>query len=140
MVKPSVFCPGCLVVGGPSHQAEPDAARRFVRHAAFADWPLVVLTDEPVRASASPVNFLWTTFTRFEPAADVHAADTRIVRNHLSHIPPILIDARLKPDFPDELYCDEQTASTVTRRWNEYFPGGLEMGDSGRANLTEYRS
>jgi hypothetical protein len=138
MVKARVFCPGCLVVGGPSHQSEPEAARRFVRHAAFVDWPLVVLTDEPDRASASPVNFLWTTFTRFEPAADVYAADTRIVRNHLGHIPPILIDARLKPGFPDELFCDEQTASTVTRRWNEYFPGGVEMGDSGLANLTEY--
>ena len=133
-----VFCPGCLVVGGPSREAEEDAARRYVRHAAFADWPLVVLTDEPARAAASAINFLWTTFTRFEPAADIHAADTRVVRNHLRRTAPILIDARLKPGFPDELYCDEETASRVTRRWNEYFPDGMKMGDSGTANLTEY--
>jgi hypothetical protein len=39
--------------------------------------------------AASAMNFLWTTFTRFEPAADVHAARTRVVRNHLARTPPI---------------------------------------------------
>jgi len=133
---PRVFCPGCLVVGGPRRADEEDAARRFVRHAAFAEWPLVVLTDEPRRTAASPINFLWTTFTRFEPAADIHAAGTRVVRNHLSYTAPVLLDARLKPGFPDELFCDEATAATVSRRWREYFPAGQEMGDSGAAHLT----
>jgi len=136
MTDARVFCPGCLVVGGPPRGREDDAARRFVRHTAFADWLLVVLTDEPARAAASPINFLWTTFTRFEPAADIHAAETRVVRNHLSHTAPILIDARKKPGFPEELLCDETTAARVSQRWNEYFPGGAEMGDSNKANLT----
>ncbi len=132
-----VFCPGCLVIGGPSFADESGAATRIVRHAAFADWPLLVLTDEPRRAAASPMNFLWTTFTRFEPAADLHAAEVSVVRNHLSHKPPILIDSRLKPGFPGELFCDEETAATVTRRWKEYFPDGrVEMGDSGLGHLT----
>lgn len=132
-----VFCPGCLVIGGPSFSDEPGAAARIVRHTAFKDWPLLVLTDEPRRAAASPMNFLWTTFTRFEPAADLHAADVSVVRNHLSYKPPILIDARLKPGFPKELFCDEETAATVTRRWKEYFPDGkVEMGDSGLGHLT----
>src|SRR6185369_303116 len=42
-----VFCPGCVVVGGPACAREPGAAARFVQHPAFAGWPLVVLTDEP---------------------------------------------------------------------------------------------
>ncbi len=132
-----VFCPGCLVVGGPSYADEPGAAARLVRHSAFADWPLLVLTDEPRRAAASAMNFLWTTFTRFEPAADLHAASVEAVRHHLSYKPPILIDARLKPGFPKELFCDEETAATVTRRWKEYFPDGkVEMGDSDSGHLT----
>jgi len=130
-----VFCPGCLVVGGPSHRDDPQAADRFVRHPAFADWPLVVMVDEPKRAASSVMRFLWTTFIRFEPAADIHAAETRVVRNHVSYTPPILIDARLKPGFPDELFCDETTAKTVTKRWREYFPSGVEMGDSDSAHL-----
>ncbi len=82
------------------------------------------------------MNFLWTTFTRFEPAADIHAADRRIVRNHIAYRAPVVIDARLKPGFPAELRCREDTAALVTRRWNEYFPSRrVEMGDAERAHL-----
>ncbi|HMB55406.1 MAG TPA: UbiD family decarboxylase [Thermoanaerobaculia bacterium] len=131
-----VFCGGCLVIGGPSFADDPEAAARLVGHPAFEGWPLLVLTDEPERAAASAMNFLWTTFTRFEPAADVHARDRRLVRSHVAFEPPILIDARLKPGFPDELHCDEETAELVNRRWKEYFPGGgVEMGDAEKGHL-----
>jgi UbiD family decarboxylase len=137
MTDAHVFCPGCLVVGGPTYTDDSGAAARFASHPAFAGWPLLVLTDEPRRATASPINFLWTTFTRFEPAADLHAAATALVRHHISYTPPILIDARMKPWYPKELFADEATAATVTRRWKEYFPGGkVEMGDSGTGHLT----
>jgi UbiD family decarboxylase len=136
LTEARVFCPGCLVVGGPAYAGEPGAAARFAAHPAFAGWPLVVLTDEPRRATASTVNFLWTTFTRFEPAADVHAAAAQLVRHHISYQPPVVIDARMKPWYPAELFCDEETAATVTRRWTEYFPAGrVEMGDSDRGHL-----
>jgi hypothetical protein len=123
-------------VGAPSRSAEPDAASRLAKEAVFREWPLVVLTGEPARAAASSMNFLWTTFTRFEPAADIHAAQQRVVRNHIAYSGPIVIDARLKPGFPKELSCDEATAQTVTRRWKEYFPDTkVEMGDSEKADL-----
>jgi 3-polyprenyl-4-hydroxybenzoate decarboxylase len=131
-----VYCGGCLVVGAPPWADEPDAPARLAGDPAFAGWPLVVLSDEPRRAAASDMNFLWTTFTRFEPARDIHAATTTVRRNHLSYGGPIVIDARLKPGFPGELFCDDDTAALVTRRWREYFPGvGVEMGDSGLAHL-----
>ncbi len=131
-----VFCPGCLVLGAPSFAREPGAAERFARHPALADWPLVVLTDEPARAARSATNFLWTTFTRFEPAADVHAADRTLARNHVAYTAPIVIDARTKPGFPAELFCSDDVAATVTRRWREYFPDRrVEMGDSASAHL-----
>jgi UbiD family decarboxylase len=131
-----VFCGGCLVVGGPSAAVDPGAGPRLAAHPAFRGWPLLVLTDEPKRAAASPMNFLWTTFTRFEPAADVHSSATRVVRHHVVHEPPVLIDARRKPGFPREVSCDPETAALVSRRWKEYFPGGqVEMGDSESAHL-----
>jgi 3-polyprenyl-4-hydroxybenzoate decarboxylase len=131
-----VFCGGCLVVGGPAAADDPGAAARLAAHPAFRGWPLVVLTDEPKRAAASSINFLWTTFTRFEPAADIHAAATRVVRHHVVHEPPVLIDARRKPGFPKELACDPDTAALVTRRWSEYFRGGgVAMGDAESAHL-----
>ncbi|MSO82264.1 MAG: hypothetical protein EXQ53_03060 [Acidobacteria bacterium] len=131
-----VFCGGCLVVGAAVYAAEPGAATRLATEAVFRDWPLLVITDEPARAAASAMNFLWTTFTRFEPAADIHAAERRIVRNHIAYRGPIAIDARLKPGFPRELTCREDIAQLVTRRWKEYFPSGkVAMGDSERAHL-----
>jgi UbiD family decarboxylase len=132
----AVFCPGCLVIGGPPAAVRPGFAAEIAAHPAFADWPLLVISDEPQRAARSAMNFLWTTFTRFEPAADIHAAKQTVVRNHVAFSPPIAIDARLKPGFPAELFCDETTAAKVTARWKEYFPeGGVEMGDSQSGHL-----
>jgi UbiD family decarboxylase len=131
-----VFCGGCLVVGGPSYGDDPQAAGRLAAHPAFAGWQLVVLSDEPARAVRSDMNFLWTTFTRFEPAADLYAAGTRVVRNHLSYSAPVVIDARMKPWYPKELSCRPDVARKVTDRWREYFPDGrVEMGDAERGHL-----
>lgn len=131
-----VFCGGCLVVGAPAFAAEPEAAARIAAAPVFAAWPLVVVSDEPARAVRSEMNFLWTTFTRFEPAADIHAAGRRIVRNHIAYTGPVVIDARMKPWYPNELSCRGDVADLVTRRWQEYFPSGrVAMGDSERAHL-----
>ena len=131
-----VFCAGCLVVGARPFADDQGAAARLASHPAFAGWPLVVLSDEPARATRSEMNFLWTTFTRFEPAADIHSASQRVVRHHIAYEPPIVIDARMKPWYPKELSADPSTAATVTARWNEYFPNGnVEMGDAERGHL-----
>ena len=125
-----VFCPGCVVVGGPSYSDDPEAARRLAQRPAFGEWPLIVMSDEPERAASTVTGFLWTTFTRFEPAADISGAEMSIVRNHVCLKAPIVIDARLKPGYPEELFCSEETARRVDNRWKEYFPDGMEMGSS----------
>lgn len=131
-----VFCAGCLVVGAPSFESEQDVVSRIASAPAFAEWPLVVVSDEPERAVRSDMNFLWTTFTRFEPAADIHAANRRIVRNHIAYTAPVVIDARMKPWYPKELSCRADTADLVSRRWPEYFPSAkVTMGDSERGHL-----
>lgn len=132
----AVFCPGVLVVSGPSWEDEPDLPARL--KGAFPAWPLVVLCDGARRAASSSTRFLWTTFTRFEPAQDIHADTVRVHRHHLVYGGTILIDARFRQEYPDELFCDPDTASTVSRRWREYFPdGGVEMGDSDAGHLDD---
>jgi len=130
-----VFCPGCLVLSAPDFASEKTAPARLARHPDFASWPLLVLSDDAERATRSTTNFLWTTFTRFDPAADLHGAKVELVHNHASFTPPIALDARIKPWYPIELFCDDATAALVTRRWKEYFPRALEMGDSARGHL-----
>jgi 3-polyprenyl-4-hydroxybenzoate decarboxylase len=131
-----VFSPGCLVVEGPSHAEDAELAGRIARDPAFAKWPLIVLGDDAARHARSTINFLWSTFTRFDPARDLHARSIDVVGNHLSFTPPVVIDARMKPGYPAELFCDDATARKVDRRWKEYFPGAdVEMGDSARGHL-----
>jgi UbiD family decarboxylase len=136
VTRADVFCGGCLVISGPAYESEPQAAARLARDTAFSGWPLVVLSDDAGRATRSEMNFLWTTFTRFEPGADIASAEQRIVRNHIAHHGPIVIDARMKPTYPKELFCDDDTAALVSHRWREYFPSRtVEMGDSARGHL-----
>jgi UbiD family decarboxylase len=116
-----VFCGGCLVVAGASYASDPQQAARLATEEAFAGWPLVVLHDDASVARSS-ADFLWATWTRFEPASDIYAAQTSVRRHHLSYSPPIVIDARMKPNYPDELIVRPDIAALVDRRWREYFP------------------
>lgn len=115
-----VFCAGCLVVQGREYASDPPQAAWLAKDAAFADWPLIVLHDE-VSVARSAQDFLWSTWTRFEPASDIYAAETKVVRHHLAYSGPIVIDARTKPGFPKELIVREDIAQLVDRRWLEYF-------------------
>jgi 4-hydroxybenzoate decarboxylase subunit C len=134
--KVRVFSPGCLVVEAPKQADAPDAASVLARDPAFANWPLIVVADDADRHAKSPMNFLWATFTRFDPARDLHAARIDLVANHASFTPPIALDARMKPGYPGELFCDPGTARKVDARWKDYFPDGkVEMGNSDRAGL-----
>ncbi len=112
------YCGGCLVLEAAEDAVDHPA--RLARESAFADWPLLVLVDSAKTCVASDMSFLWTTFTRFEPAADIHASGQEIRRNQALWKPPILIDARMKPGYPDELACDAQTSDLVDRRWDQY--------------------
>jgi 3-polyprenyl-4-hydroxybenzoate decarboxylase len=118
------FCGGCLVVQGSSYADDEEQAARLARDAAFADWPLVILHDDATVARSSK-DFLWSTWTRFEPASDIYAASTRVVRHHLAYSAPLVIDARKKPSLPDELIVRDDIAALVDSRWAGYFPNGM---------------
>lgn len=123
VTRAEVFCPGCLVVEGARFAEDPEQAARLAREEAFAEWPLVVIHDDAGVAHSTP-DFLWATWTRFEPAADIHAAAESVRRHHISYTAPLVIDARMKPGYPDELIVRPDIAELVTRRWREYFPKG----------------
>ncbi len=130
----AVFCPGVLMVSGPSYTEETGFVDRI--KGAFKGWPLVVVCDDARKAASSNTRFLWTTFTRFEPAADMYASETRVARHHLVYSGSILIDSRMKPTYPDVVSTDPDTDRLVTERWKQYFPeGGVEMGDAEAAHL-----
>ena len=127
----AVYCPGALAVAGPSYAEDRDYPLRLARDPRAASWPLLFLVEDTAVVERN-VAFLWSAFTRFEPAADVHAAGSRIHRHHEVLTPPVVFDCRLKPGFPEELFPDEETLARVTRRWGDYFPDGNVEGEEDR--------
>ena len=119
--RAEVFCGGCLVVEGVPYAEDPQQAARLAADEAFSGWPLVVLHDD-ASVARTPADFLWATWTRFEPAADIYARQTSVDRHHLSYSAPIVIDARMKPAYPAELIVRPDIEELVDRRWREYFP------------------
>ena len=119
--RAEVFCAGCLVLDGPSYADDESLATRVAANSAFAEWPLIVLHDK-ANVVKSTADFLWATWTRFEPASDIYAAKTDVVRHHLAYRMPIVIDARTKPGFPRELIVRDDIAELVDKRWVDYFP------------------
>jgi len=125
--RAEVFCGGCLVLEGANYETDELLATRVAQETLFAEWPLIVLHDKAEVARSAP-DFLWSTWTRFEPASDIYSAQTNISRHHLVYRAPIVIDARTKPGFPDELIVRDDIAQRVDQRWTEYFPHGLDVG------------
>jgi UbiD family decarboxylase len=120
--NPRVFLPGTLVVEGSGYGAEPELAQQAAGWPGLSDWPVVILVDNVHAATESIQEFLWTFFTRFEPAADIHGAEQPVVRYHVGLKPPIVFDCRMKPWYTDVLEVDPETRQKVDARIHELLP------------------
>lgn len=118
------YCGGCLTVSGASYKEDPELPQRLITalREQGTSWPLVVLADNAAEAVRSQTSFLWTVFTRFNPAVDIYA-EAEINRHHMGYKLPLVIDARTKPGYPDELHPNEDVAKRVDHNWKTYFPG-----------------
>lgn len=123
--KARAYLPGTLVVQGDAFTRQQDLPVRLAHCPALADWQVVVLVDDAEAATENLQEFLWTVFTRFEPAADIHAAATELRRFHPGLTPPIIFDCRLKPWYPEVLEVDEKTKQLVDEKINDILPSRL---------------
>ncbi|MBU1567168.1 MAG: UbiD family decarboxylase [Proteobacteria bacterium] len=120
--KPRVFLPGTLVVEGVPYKENPALAKEISEFAALHEWPVIMLVDDSVAATSSVQDFLWTIFTRFEPAADIHARSTSVHRFHVGLHPPLVIDCRMKPWYTSILEVDPVTKAKVDRQFTKIIP------------------
>jgi 4-hydroxy-3-polyprenylbenzoate decarboxylase len=93
-------------------------------------WPLVVIVDDSDFAAASLENFLWLTFTRSNPAADVHGVDAAVHQKHWGCRGPLVIDARLKPHHAPPVEENPAVSARVDELCHR---GGPLSGILGRA-------
>jgi hypothetical protein len=86
---------------------------------------IICLVDDAEECAQSDASFLWTVFTRFEPAADIHAKQKQLERFHVRLSSPIVIDCRLKPWYPPLALPLPETVSRVDALWPSLFPQRL---------------
>jgi len=130
---PRVCLPGALAVRAPATGSQGLAEDFAAFCAAFrADdplcaFPLVALVDDSEFCSRSLDNFLWVTFSRSNPAADVGGIEAATVHKHWGCRGSLVIDARRKPQHAPILVEDPQVTARVDRLFAEHGPlAGIE--------------
>jgi 4-hydroxy-3-polyprenylbenzoate decarboxylase len=125
----SLVLPGVLAVSAPAFR-DAAAARadieRLIRkwegdfgnpdapgYAILKGFPLLVLVDDAAFAADSLDNFLWTAFTRSDPARDVHGLWAATEDKHWGCRGALIIDARIKPHHAPALESDPDVARRV---------------------------
>lgn len=127
--EPRICLPGILAIEGPKFSPNAvgqDAAIEWfcqqldIQHP--LNWfPLIVIVDDSDFTARTLNNFLWVTFTRSNPAADVHGIEPFIHQKHWGCRGSLVIDARIKPHHAPPLVEDPQ----ITRRVDQLAaPGG----------------
>jgi 4-hydroxy-3-polyprenylbenzoate decarboxylase len=120
---PRAVMPGVLAVRGPRHagtgdaEYHPDLVRLTdalsTQCPVLSTFPLVTLVDDAEFAARSLDDWLWVTFTRSNPAADVSGIGGFTRRKHWGCRGPLVIDARLKPHMAPPLEEDPAVTKRV---------------------------
>jgi 4-hydroxy-3-polyprenylbenzoate decarboxylase len=119
--NPRLCLPGIIAIEAPQFaRGEAETEPAVERFCAAIDtshplnaFPLVVLVDDSQFASGSLSNFLWITFTRSNPAADVHGIAAFVREKHWGCRGSLIIDARLKPHHAPPLIEDPAVTKSV---------------------------
>ncbi|MDD7986520.1 UbiD family decarboxylase [Lentisphaera marina] len=81
---------------------------------------MIVLTEESEFCAQSISNFLWLTFTRSDPAADVYGLNSEVIDKHWSCEAPMIIDARIKSHHAPVLEEDPAVAKRADEVLGKY--------------------
>jgi len=119
--KPRMVLPGVLAIEGPSHRAtrgEADAAAQSFCASIHPEqsinrFPLIILCDDSAWTARNLNNFLWTTFTRSDPAVDSYGIGAQTVAKHWGCSGALVIDARRKGHHAPALEDDPAVEKRV---------------------------
>jgi 4-hydroxy-3-polyprenylbenzoate decarboxylase len=118
---PRICLPGVLAVRGPECRAYRECATidmaafcaSFSENGPMAGFPLIVIVDDSEFTSRTIDNFLWVTFTRSNPAADLYGIGAFLHCKHWGCRGPLVIDARIKPHHAPPLMDDPEIEKRV---------------------------
>jgi 4-hydroxy-3-polyprenylbenzoate decarboxylase len=118
---PVIALPGVLVVQGPPCAIGKGEGRVQMEHfcdclagvAGGESFPLLVVSDDSRFTAATLNNFLWVTFTRSDPAADIYGVGASTNLKQWGCSAPLVIDARVKPHHAPPLVEDPRIERLV---------------------------
>ena len=90
--------------------------RSFDKDATINRFPLVAIVDDSDFVSHSLNNFLWSVFTRSNPATDIDGIASATVDKHWGCEGSLVIDARVKPFHAPPLVEDSEISKRVDAR------------------------
>lgn len=117
-----VCLPGVLVIEGPPcrggdgqprDRSVAEFAERFRADGPLSRFPLVVIVDDSEFTARNLNNFLWVTFTRSDPATDIHGVESFVEDKHWGCRGSLVIDARIKPHHAPPLIEDPEISRRV---------------------------
>ncbi|MCX2484358.1 UbiD family decarboxylase [Pedobacter sp. MR2016-24] len=112
---------GVITVTAPAYTNEALAAQEIekldnhFKDQSLDGITLMVLCDDAEFAAATLNNFVWVTFTRSNPATDIHGIRAFTKNKHWGCRGPLIIDARKKPHHAPELIMDQTVEENIKR-------------------------
>jgi 4-hydroxy-3-polyprenylbenzoate decarboxylase len=121
--QPRLLLPGIIAIEGPKcrdyHPGQDLDLMRFCKKITSDDpinqFPLLVVVDDSEFCAANLNNWLWVTFTRSNPAADIYGIDHATEAKHWGCQGALVIDARIKPHHAPPLKDDPAIEKQVDK-------------------------
>lgn len=114
--------PGVLTLQLPAYQTAEQAEKEVaqlnedLKAENLEGIALIVLCDDAVFTADNINNLVWVTFTRSNPATDIHGIGAFTQHKHWGCSGPFIIDARKKPHHAPELIKDEAVERGIEER------------------------
>ena len=115
-----ICMPGVIAITAPKYSGDQRTGaylRRFCEHydasAPINRFPLIVLVDDASFVSRTMNNFLWSVFTRSNPATDIDGINAFTENKHWGCRGSLVIDARVKPFHAPPLIEDPEISKRV---------------------------
>ena len=115
--------PGVLAIQTGKYENEADTEREIknwnenLRSSIpeLSAFPLITWCDDASFTADTLNNFLWVTFTRSNPASDIHGIDAFTTHKHWGCNGPMIIDARIKPHHAPPVVTDPVIEKKIDR-------------------------
>ena len=118
--NPQICMPGVLAISGPECKSSQNFdsttnafCDSFSTESSINQFPLVLIVDDSEFTARTLNNFLWTTFTRSNPASDIFGIGSSVESKHWGCRGSLVIDARRKPHHAPPLIEDSEISKKV---------------------------